>query len=293
MPEIDIPGHTLSWFKSHPELQGMAKEAIDPTNEKSYEFIERLLKSVSHLFETRVIHLGGDEFLSAWDTPGIQSWMEANNIPTKADLIIYWLNRVNRIAKKLELKVWMWEDYLSVVPKDMLDQHKEDWSQIRWQMWQKNLHDSEFFGRDYGRPVIFSTDFYLDHLQLDWSALYSVPMRSVNGGGVMGAEACMWGEWVDDSNFISRVWPRAAAVAEALWTAPSEAVASHATMRLAKWRCREKEIFGHDRIEPVGQVSVDNPSKQWIWHTDKSQWYCDETDLVRGSSEVPIFPHKT
>jgi len=55
---------------------------------------------------------------------------------------------------------------------------------------------------------------------------------------ILGGEACVWGELISDRNIDSRLWPRAAAVAERLWSQQNVTNTGDAFARLLKHTCR-------------------------------------------------------
>ncbi|CAF2080070.1 unnamed protein product [Rotaria magnacalcarata] len=69
------------------------------------------------------------------------------------------------------------------------------------------------------------------------------PLRDFSGSDdakirILGGEACLWGEFVDGTNLLARLWPKTAAVAERLWSAASVNNSEDAQFRLDVHRCR-------------------------------------------------------
>ncbi len=112
IPEVDSPAH-MNVFGNLPELKelftcynfrnpyhgihaGPDYGQLDPTLDKSYEFIGNLLKEIDALFPGDMIHLGGDEVLSScWETrPEIKKFMDDHNIETYTDLQNYYTARL-------------------------------------------------------------------------------------------------------------------------------------------------------------------------------------------------------
>jgi hexosaminidase len=80
----------------------------------------------------------------------------------------------------------------------------------------------------HGYRVLWSTDgvWYLDGLDTTWQTMYAQePCTGIDpvicSKLVLGGGGEMWGETVDASDLISTVWPRAAAIAERLWSPQS------------------------------------------------------------------------
>ena len=72
---------------------------------------------------------------------------------------------------------------------------------------------------------------------------------------VLGAESCMWSPHFDSANFLVEAFPRAAAVAERLWSKRSVTDVEDARARLHDWRCRLLR-----RGLPTGPVNGGVPS---------------------------------
>jgi len=227
VPEFDIPGHTTSWFVGYPQLAsargpyqierqwGVFDPAMDPTRESTYRFLDAFLGEMAALFPDAFFHIGGDEVTGRqWrNNPRIRSFMRAHRLKDAHALQAYFNTRVQKILAKHGKRMEGWDEILDAdLPRDVVVQS--------WRG-QKSLADAARLGFS----GILSFGYYLDHME-PASTLYGVDplagdseaLTDEEKSRILGGEVAMWGEFVSPENVDSRIWPRAAAVAERLWS---------------------------------------------------------------------------
>jgi hexosaminidase len=227
VPEFDMPGHSTAWFVGYPELAsgpgpyqverkwGIFDPAMDPTEERTYKFLDAFIGEMAKLFPDRYFHIGGDEVNGkAWDAnPKIQAFMRAHGLKNNQDLQAYFNTRVQKLVSKHGKTMEGWDEILRPdLPKDIVVQS-----------WRGQ--DSLAAAAKQGYRGLLSFGYYLD---LNWPASRHYAVDPISGEAanlspeqkqrVLGGEACMWSEYVSPENIDSRIWPRTAAMAERLWS---------------------------------------------------------------------------
>lgn len=226
VPEFEMPGHSTAWQFAYPKLAsgnpptsirrefGIAPFAMDPTREETYQFIARFLGEMATLFPDPYMHIGGDETPAPdWKTnPRILAFMRVHHLKDSAALQAYFNTRVLRILTRLHKHMVGWDEILNpALPKDVVIQS-----------WRGEASLAK--GAEEGYQGVLSAPYYLDAMKpagvhyladpLPSSSRLTPEQRKL----VLGGEVCMWAEQLNERTIDSRVWPRAAAIAERFWS---------------------------------------------------------------------------
>jgi hexosaminidase len=227
VPEFDMPGHSTAWFVGYPELAsrpgpyqierhwGIFDPCMDPTRDDVYEFLDKFIVEMAKLFPDEYFHIGGDEVNGTqWNAnPKIQAFKNKQGMKDNTDLQAYFNKRIQSILARHGKKMIGWDEILHPdLPKNIVVQS--------WRG-QKSLAD----GSRQGYMGILSSGYYLDHVlpasehyQVDPLEKEASELDNKQKERILGGEACMWGEFVNPEIIDSRIWPRAAAIAERLWS---------------------------------------------------------------------------
>lgn len=139
LPEIDVPGHSMAAIAAYPNLSctrdtsikvnpgsSFAKwfpdgkyemyvdNTLNPVNEDTYAFLDKVFTEVAGLFPYKYIHIGGDEcFKGFWEKDtGAQAFMKKMKIGSTHELQGYFISRVNKIIRSKNKKLIGWDEIL-------------------------------------------------------------------------------------------------------------------------------------------------------------------------------------
>jgi hexosaminidase len=227
VPEFDMPGHSTSWFVGYPDLAsapgpyqierhwGVFDPAMDPSDERTYKFLDDFIGEMAKLFPDQYFHIGGDEVNGKqWDgNAKIQAFKREHGFKSNEALQAYFTNRVQKIVDKHHKTMVGWDEILTP------DASKD----IVIQSWRGP--ESLAAAAKRGYRGLLSNGYYID---LMWSAERHYLNDPLSGDAanltpeqkarILGGEATMWSEYVASENIDSRIWPRTAAIAERFWS---------------------------------------------------------------------------
>jgi hexosaminidase len=249
LPEVDVPGHSLAAIASYPELTstpgnyyvspgnrfmiwppsghfyGILDNALSPGKETTYDFLDKVFTEIAQLFPFEYIHMGGDEtarnFWEKSDT--IKALMKREKLKDLNEVQSYFVKRVEKIINSKGKKMIGWDEILDggLAPNAAV---------MSWRGMRGGIEAAKL-----GHEVVMSpTDFvYLDYMQGD--AVIEPPVyaslrlsktyqfepvpEGVDPKLIKGGQGNIWTEQIYNTRHLQyMVWPRAFAVAEALWS---------------------------------------------------------------------------
>lgn len=226
VPEFDVPGHATAWLASHPELAsgpgagavakswGVLDGVLDPTLPATHALLADFFAEMAALFPDEFFHIGGDENNGKhWSaSERITAFKREHGLATNEALHAWFNQQLAAMMTPLGKRLVGWDEVL----------HPDFPRSAVVHSWRGP--ESLAQAAQQGFSGLLSAGYYLDlHLSAaEHHAADPLPADSKltpeEAARVLGGEAPMWSEWADARIFDFRVWPRAAAVAERLWS---------------------------------------------------------------------------
>lgn len=290
IPEFDAPAHVgegwqglnlTACFNYQPWQKYCVEPPcgqLDPTKDQLYDVLEKIYADFVDYFDPdTVFHMGGDEVSTdCWNASSeITSWMKANGYQlTKDDFLRLWgmfqeraLERYDKVAKT-QVPIILWTSHLTETP--YLERYLNNERYII-QIWTKGDDPKVQTLLENGFKLIVSN---YDALYLDcgfsswvgegnnwcspyigWQKVYANELSVIGGSRsdqILGAEAALWSEQVDEYTMDGRFWPRVSALAERLWADPK-----------TSWRDAEQRFLNHRERLIVNGIQAELIEPQW------------------------------
>jgi hexosaminidase len=243
IPEIEIPGHSFAAVHSYPWLcctgkpvrnKGHQNDLYCAGKESTFEFLENVLSEIIEIFPSPYIHIGGDEApKERWrDCAACQTRIKDEELENEESLQAYIIQRCASYLHSHGRRIIGWEEILEGNPS-------QD-AVVQW--WRHIPHGEQGIrtALSRGHSVISSPNrfCYLSFAVLpneNFQPPRTSDLRQVFGAeliprdisekersGFLGAECCVWTEFLTEDDIFAMLFPRILAVAELTWRNPEK-----------------------------------------------------------------------
>ncbi|GLT38263.1 hypothetical protein SLA2020_125220 [Shorea laevis] len=289
-PEIVACANMFWWPAGAKWSDRLASEPgtghLNPLNPKTYQVLKNVIRDVVNLFPEPFYHSGSDEIIpGCWKTdPSIQSFLSDGG--TLSNLLEMFVNSTLPYIVSFNRTVVYWEDVL-LDDNIRVDSSFLPRENTILQSWNNGVSNTKRIVEAGYRAIVSSSEYYyLDCGHGEFvgnDSEYDQGGKSVDGGSwcgpfktwetiynydityglskaeaelVLGGEVALWSEQADPVVLDSRIWPRASALAETLWSGNRDETGkkryAEATDRLNEWRHRMvSRGIGAEPIQPL------------------------------------------
>lgn len=267
VPEIEFPGHFDSVARAYPKfacsVKGRAPLCVG--NPEALAFLERVLDRVCELFPSKIIHIGGDECgRKAWEKcPTCRAMMRREGMKDVAALQM-WVTRhfTDYLAKKGRRAIG-WDEIFAggELPKATIGMFWRPYAgrsdRLANAGYDLVLCPTSHCYFDYAQGLSLDPFPYFPGRAISPERVYSFdPLKGVKPEArchILGAQCNNWTTDTSNSPVLEwKLWPRAMALAEVLWTYPEK-------RDFAEFSCRANEhrrrlIHAHVNCAPVSEA---------------------------------------
>lgn len=241
IPEIDMPGHMMAALASYPELGctggpyevpckfGVFEDVLCGGKPETLQFAKDVLQEIMDIFPSTYIHIGGDECpKTRWKVcPHCQNKIKELGLKdepghTKEDQLQTWfMGEIEKQITSRGRKMLGWDEILEGNPT-------KSSTVLAWTSYDASIRSAKEGHQTVVCPI---SNLYFSNPH--WNKLTGIKsmervynlepvsdqLTPEQGKRIIGAEGCIWTEWVKDS--VKMEWemmPRIAGLAEIQWT---------------------------------------------------------------------------